>query len=215
MRNCWRRLLAVGTSACLLVGCGLFSFPAGEYAEALCDVYYKEEFEDYATLTGAKEKDIQEDYDTAVTLQARAYMEYFGLEELNEDGQERLEKFVRNVYAYAKYDISSVKEKGSGYAVTVEVEPIAFYKLAEKEVNEYQEEFRLKTEDGKYLEVDEAAYQSEYLEGLLKVYESHLEDIEYLDKKEFALILQKSGKEYVVEEDGFAKLDAAVIAFSK
>lgn len=215
MNSVWKKVLAGGLSALLLTGCAMLSFPAEEYVQALCDVYYREEFEDYQTLTGAKEQEVQKDYEEALFVQAQIYMDYFGVDDLDEETMGQLEQFVQKVYAYADYDVSSVEEKGNDFCVKVEIKPLAFYKLAQKEIESYQEDFRQKTEDGEYLKLEDTAYQSEYVQGLLEVYEQHLEELEYEDKVTCQLVLQKSGKEYVVLEKDFAKLDEIVVAFEK
>lgn len=196
-------------------GCSLSEFPGDAYTEAVMDYYYKGEQEDYRTLTREDKEVIQKQYEESITAQKEAYLSYFGLDTVTEEAGRKLEKFVKMVYEYASYEITDCVFKENEQIITVSVCPIAFYKLAGREVSEYIEQFRQKTEDGEYLYQNEEEYQSVYLEGLLKLYEKRLEDIEYLEKQDYTVTLHRSGKEYVADEDAFEKIDAAVIAFSE
>lgn len=198
-----------------LSGCSLTKFPGDDYVESVMDYFYRGDFEGYQTFTNENNKNLQKVYEKGVKEQTKAYLAYFGLDDISDQAYTKLEAFVKMVYEYASYEITDAVLEEKKQEITVLIRPVAFYSLASKEIDAYAEQFRQQTEDGKYLYEDEKAYQSAYLEGLLKVYEKHLDDITYLDEQTFTITLRKSGSEYIPGEGEFEKIDAAVIAFSK
>lgn len=204
-------LLAVG----LLIGYQFLSFPSEEYVEAALDAMYKQNYKTYQELTGAKEKEIAKAYEEGITIQAEVWKQYFGITDLSEKGEEELKEFIRMVYDYVEYDAISTKKKGENLVVTVKINPIAFYKILDP--NKFLEEFRLKAEDGAYLKLSDSQYQEEYLSQLMKEYEKKFTngDYETLEEVTCKLTLKKAGNEYIPNQDEFAKIDQALIAFAK
>ena len=215
MRRRWYQIIMLFGSMVVLTGCSLFSFPGDRYVRAWMDAYYKEESDDYRTITGISQKDTEKQYEEAVHQQADAYLSYFGLDSISDEAQESLESFVKMVYDYASYDVTDVKRTENEQTVMVRIRPIAFYEFASQEIDDYEQRFRNKTEDGAFLHSDETAYQSAYLEGLLEIYEKQLDKITYLDEKEYTIMLHKSGKQYVMDEEQIQAVDEAILSFQK
>lgn len=194
------------------------TFPAKECVQTIMNVMYKgisQSDKDIEFLTGENGVDAQELYDEAVDARKETFKQYFGITELTEEGEEKLEEFVKDLYCnYVIYDIKGTKKKGDNYVVTVEVSPLAFDSLVDKDKTE--DTFRKQTEDGDYMKFSEAEYQTEFLKLLVENYEDALsKDPDYNKEKEYTMTLKKSGNTYVPSQKDYNKIERALIDFSK
>lgn len=192
------------------------TFPAEECVQLIMDVMskgtgsYEKKLE---AVTGEKSTKVQEIYEEAVSLRKERLKQYFGITALTGQGEEMLEEFVEDLYCdYIDYDVKGAKKKNKNYTVTVEVSSMDFSSLADEK--ELQDSFREKTENGEYLLLNEAEYQTEFLKYLLEHYtQALLKEPGYNKKKEYTLTLKKSGNTYLPLQEDYEKIEAAFILF--
>lgn len=209
-----------------VVICGAFGlliyqntrFPVKECVETILDVMYKGNIyqnQDFESVTVQNKEEAQQLYNQAMENRKNTLKQYFGITQLSEEGEEVLEEFAENLYKnYISYEIDSCKEKDEDYIITLEVRPVAFYELIDKE--KFMENFRLKTEDGEYDLLMPEEYETVYLKALIGEYQKALEKkTGYLKKREIQLTLQQSGDIYLPSQEDFQKVEKALIAFSK
>lgn len=169
-----------------------FKFPAKRYVKSALNAICYDESKDYMKYTNTSKEEVDEAVNEDLNLQAEAYAAYFGVENLSDASVELLREFAKDVYSYSKFKVTKSKKTKDGYTVTVKVTPLKFSDFANKNVKKYIKEFNKKAEDGEFLYDSDAIYEEEFLKGLVEVYRSEFENIEYGSAKKITVKIKET-----------------------
>lgn len=136
LKKNWMRAAALVTAMTALLG-GCTVFDACAYMQAILDVSYKNETEDYMELTGATEEEANEIFQNNLD----ATMHEFSTAELSEELEENYRTLFEKTIKQVKYTVGEAAEaEGNGYTIEISVEPVLLFD------NTY-DEFRKKSEE--------------------------------------------------------------------
>ncbi len=136
LKKSWMRTTALLAGLVILLG-GCTKFDACAYMQAILDVSYKNETEDYIEITGAT----QEEADEIFQKNLDATMHEFNTADLSEELEKNYRSLFEETVKQVKYTVGEAAEgEEDGYTVKIAVEPILLF-------DDTYEEFQRKAEE--------------------------------------------------------------------
>ena len=143
-------ILAVMMAFCM-VGCGLTSSEdpnAKEYenfAVALLDAIFKEDFTAYRNMTGESQSAMKVLYSNNVANTADEIKDHFGLRFMTPEEKEVLHGIVSQVYSKIRYSVTSTAQDAEGaYVVTIDLGVMDFIDLVQADLDAYVDDMNQK-----------------------------------------------------------------------
>lgn len=199
----------------LLAGCT--TFDACAYMQAILDVSYRNETEDYMELTGAT----QEDADKIFQNNLDATMHEFHTAELSEELEESYRSLFEKTVKQVKYTVGEAAEgEGDGYTIDVSVEPILLfdntYEEFQKKAEEYAAEISNNVMKGEEMPSDEEI-QNQIYQTYYEVLTEELDaGLTYGEAKNITVHINKTEEGiYEIPEKDLRTLDQAMISQKK
>ncbi len=131
-----KRLLAAALAAiaCLgLAACGK-DFDAAGYTKSVLDANYHGEYADYAKFRDLSEKEAKAEIEDAMDAQVEAAFMGQGV---SDEAKAKYKAAVIDVMKLSKYEVKEAKKEDDGsYTVTVEVEPVNAFSIANEAFEE-------------------------------------------------------------------------------
>ena len=215
LKKSWTRAAAPMAVMMVLLG-GCTKFDACTYMQALLDVSYRNETEDYMELTGAA----QEDADAIFQNNLDATMHEFHTAELSEELEESYRSLFEKTVKQVKYTVGEAVEEEDGYTVDISVEPILLfdntYEEFQKKAEEYAAEISNHVMEGEEMpsdeEIQDHIYQT-YYEVLTEELEAGLT---YGETENITVHIHKTEDGvYEIPDEDLRALDQAMISRKK
>lgn len=201
--------------AAILSGCT--TFDACAYMQAILDVSYKNQTENYMEITGAT----QEEADAIFQKNLDATMHEFSTTELPEDLEEDYRLLFEDTVKQVKYTVGEASEgENHSYTVEVAVEPILLfddtYEEFQDKTEEYASEISNNVMNGEEMpsddEIQNRVYQTYY-----EVLKEGLNDgLAYGDAREITVHINRTKDgSYEIPDEDLRAIDQAMISQEK
>lgn len=209
--------LALGLTAC---GGGLTTDDAKAYVQGIMDMTYLGQYnDDYIALVDGSKEQCEENYLSGLEVEAEYFAYYFN-SMVTDAIKDDLIQLYKDIYAHASYTIKdATRANDGGFTVTVEVLPIdifdqvmeddALYDFTDAFIEKYADTDVNAMNDEEY-----AAYETEWLSGIIDVVRTHMDSIGYLDAKSIVVQIQPDEDGiFTLNNDDFGNLDAIIIDY--
>lgn len=216
LKKNWMRAAALVTAMTVLLS-GCTAFDACAYMQAILDVSYKNETEDYMELTGATEEEAKEIFQN----NPDATMHEFNTAELSEELEESYRTLFEKTVKQVKYTVGEAADaEGGGYTIDISVEPILLfdntYDEFQKKAEEYAAEISNRVMNGEEMpsddEIQNHVYQT-YYDVLTEELDAGLA---YGEAKNITVHINKTEEGvYEIPEEDLRALDQAMISQEK
>lgn len=216
LKKNWMQAVALVTVMTVLLG-GCTAFDACAYMQAILDVSYKNETEDYMELTGVTEEEANEIFQNNLD----ATMHEFHTADLSEELEESYRTLFEKTIKQVKYTVGEAAEtEENGYTIDISVEPILLfdstYDEFQKKAEEYAAEISNGVMDGREMpsddEIQDHVYQT-YYEVLTEALDSGLS---YGKAKKIAVHINRTEEgTYEIPEEDLRALDQTMISQEK
>lgn len=210
-------LTMVFTLVFSLTGCTLFDSKAkvySKYVTSLLDINYKNNSEDYTTLTGVSQKDAEAVYVANMDYQAHNLMKYYGVKEVD-DGTVLSEFYylAQSIFADAKYEVTKVNhdKENDTYTLEVTVYPLDTLEKTHDKVVEYITRFNESVDEGNYNNTTEIDYETEFAEGIIEILKNTTEKPGYMAPVVIEIPIQPSKDNYFIKDEDFLKIDKNIL----
>lgn len=197
----------------LLCGC-LKSFDAAGYTQAILDVSYRNNTEEYMALTGAKQEDADKIFDNNLDATMKAFQNL----NLPADVEAKFKGLFEELVKSVKYSVGeAVETEDDNYTINVKVNPITIfddtYEAFQKKAKEYADKVSNDVMNGADMPSDEEmqnqVYQI-YYDILQKEVES---GIKYGETKTITVHVNKNKNNiYEIKQSDMTALDAQMIS---
>ena len=216
LKKNWMRAAALmAVMTVLLSGCT--AFDACAYMQAILDVSYKNETEDYMELTGATEEEAKEIFQNNLD----ATMHEFNTAELSEELEKSYRALFEETVKQVKYTVGEAADaEDGGYTIDISVEPILLfdntYDEFQKKAEEYAAEISNHVMSGEEMpsddEIQNHIYQT-YYDVLTKELDAGLA---YGEAENITVHINRTEDgAYEIPEEDLRALDQAIISQEK
>lgn len=226
MKKFWKRATAAAialTVALSLSGCGELSkmlrsgFDASGYIQGILDCTYKATYEKYLEMTEATEEQAAEVYENGIEAEAYTFMQMCGSNSdlVPAETIDEIKDFYRRVYQHSRYEVKEAVKSDTGFFVEVVIEPIDILQQALDDLNTFTETFNERTHNGDFSDYTEAAFEDEYIRGMLEICTGYESQIGYLEPKSIVVTVapDETGL-YTLSDEDFSRLDMEIIAYN-
>ncbi len=207
-------VLMIGMAA-ILSGCT--TFDACAYMQAILDVSYKNQTENYMEITGVT----QEEADAIFRKNLDATMHEFSTTELPEDLEEDYRALFENTVKQVRYTVGeAAEEENHSYTVEVAVEPILLfddtYEEFQDKTEEYASEISNNVMNGEEMPSDDEI-QNQVYKTYYEVLEAGLnKGLTYGDVKKIVVHINRTEDgSYEIPDEDLRAIDQAMISQEK
>lgn len=209
------KTLAAAAMLCLLLlcGCGADFDPAAYVKGGLDVLYLGEVSEEYLELVVDTREECLAMYEENVLNEAENFGETFFVG-VNDEPDEALRDFFRAVFAKSSYEVGEVTETETGYTVAVKISPIDIFTVSYEALEEHDRDFTRRFADGEFEELSGGEIEKLYLQGMIDILSSALDNCGYLDSVTVSLRLEKDeGGVFTVNSEDYAEFHSHIIAY--
>lgn len=210
-------ILTMSALLFILGGCSLMGNTKKDYSnyvQALMDVNYKAEYDNYLAITGVDLNEAEAVYNEGIVNLAGQLMNAYGIENVEgSDLEAQFEELARNIYSHAKYEITDVSKEDGIYSVTVTIYPIDIFAITYDDVNAYIQDMNNKVDQGVYNDYELVDYQLEYAEGIIQILNNALPNTGNSDGITVTVQILDNGEYYYISDSDFIALDRPIIDF--
>lgn len=210
------RTAALLTVLMILLG-GCTKFDACAYMQAILDVSYKNETEDYIELTGATQEEANEIFYKNLD----ATMHEFNTADLSEELEESYHSLFEETVKQVKYTVGEATEgDGADYAVEIAVEPILLfddtYEEFQRQAKEYAAEISNDVMNGGKMPSDEEIQNHVYQTYYNVLTEELNTGLAYGEAENITVHINKTEEGvYEIPDEDLRALDQAMISQEK
>lgn len=210
------RTASLLTGLMILLG-GCTKFDACAYMQAILDVSYKNETEDYMELTGASQEEANEIFHKNLD----ATMHEFHTADLSEELEENYRSLFEETVKQVKYTVGEATEgDGDNYTVEIAVEPILLfddtYEEFQKQAEEYAAEISNDVMNGGEMPSDEEIQNHVYQTYYDVLTEEMNTGLTYGEAENITVHINKTEEGvYEIPEEDLRALDQAMISQEK
>jgi len=208
-------LLCAVMLVCSLTGC-LEKFDAKAFVQGNLDVIYLNKITDehLNSVTNSRE-DLEAVYQKGIEIEAEYFASYFYFDlELAPEGTfERIVELYKQIYTYAKYEISEAEQAEDDYLLTVTVYPIdIIVNVIKEDWEAFEADYLAASEQGTELTPEEQ--EALWVDGVLSLFEERIPTIGYLEPQTVSITVTK-GEDgvYYVSDNDFGRIDTLVIQY--
>ena len=188
-------------------------FDAGEYVQAVLDVSYKNETEQYVEITGVKEEEAEKIFDDNLN----ATMEGFKTSDMPEELLPKYQELFGELAQKVCYTVEKSKRGEDGiYEVVVKVKPITLfpdtYQTFQEKAQEYADQVTNSVMAGEEMPSDEEM-QSQIYQIYYDVLREKVDSgMLYGEVKDVVLhVAKEGGNEFTIDQEDMDKLDSVLI----
>ena len=193
-------------------------FDAGVYVDGVLKAAYLGQFQaDYLEMVGITEAEANTEYHNGIHLEMSHFYNAYGIESNDTELQEEIEELFHDIYSHASLALTGVESKEDGsFLVWVEVAPLDIVRRVHEDLPELQAEFYARyPEDNTMTTAEYEAYDIEWAQMVVGLYQEKLETIGYLPAQTVELRVERDSRGYYgINSDDFRDLDALVIDYT-
>ncbi len=196
-----------------LTGCGKFDSSA--YIQAMLDSIYKNEHEEYASMTHRTMGTLKENYEEGINAEIETLISYMNIADyssyVNETTRQNARDLFKSIYKQASYTVGEADEKGN---VTIKIDPIDIYTVCKDELSSYNKSFYKRNDRGEFAKVDDEEFYSSYIQGAVDILKSHANKITYEAPVSVPVRVKPNSQAvYSIKESAFLEIDQNIIRY--
>lgn len=208
-------LTMVITAALVLSGCT--KFDCSGYIQAMLDSIYKGDHAAYAKLTKLSEERLAENYEEGINAEIETLISYMSISEnssfVNESTRSNAREMFKKIYQYASYSVGEADNKGN---VTVTIQPINIYQLAQNELMDYNNDFYTRNNSGEFADMGDEEFYSTYIQGAIDILNKYVDQIGYGDPQTVTVRVKANSQNvYSIKDEEFLELDKYIINYAQ
>lgn len=214
MKKLLRNLLTLTLAFCILfsfTGCAA-DFDKVGYVKSMLDCAYKGDVTRYATLTESTKEEALESYNDAMESYIDFFLYYYGVDSasIDDDAYDRMDQLTRKLLGNAKYELTEVDKKEG--TIDVVVYPINVLVDTDADVDNYITAFDERDNNGEFDSYDNEDYCSEYINGIMDLLDTYMENITYADPVTITVhVYQDTDKLYTFSDEELYAIDEQII----
>jgi len=198
-----------GCSAVSLLTQG--EFDASGYVQGIMDSTYKGEFDKYIELTEDTKENAQAAYDTVMDTRAQSFATYTAIT-FTDESKAKFVEYSKQIYKNAKYEVLEATKTDNGFKVDVVISPMLILQNISDEGEAYIAEFNSKNANGEFADFTQEQYEAEYTNGILKIFENNISNIQYGDNVTVTVdVVLTEDKVYTLSTEEFNKIDSVIL----
>lgn len=208
-------LFTIFIIAAMLTGCSKFN--CSGYIQAMLDSIYKGQHTAYAEMTYIDATELAQNYEEGINAEIEALISYMNIGEnssfVNEDTRSNARELFKKIYHFSNYDVGEADDDGY---VTVTIHPINIYQLANEELTIYNKDFYTRNDNGEFATVDDEAFYSTYIQGVINILNKYIDNIGYNAPQNITVhVVADEQNIYSITEDEFLQLDRYIIDYTQ
>lgn len=166
------------------------SFGAENYVRCTMDARYQGKYDAaWLEAMGATKSEVVELRQTDLAAAAAGFAYYNDIYDLTAAQQEELADLMRQLFNKASYQVGKVKSEDGGFAVELEVTPLAFAVCFNEAYAAAQAEAEEKFADMDYTDEDYEAYYNELYAALTESFRTALEQAQYGEAQSVSVLV--------------------------
>lgn len=207
-------ILAMTIAAVTMLG-GCTKFDCSGYIQAMLDSIYKGDHAAYAKLTKLSEERLAENYEEGINAEIETLISYMNISEsssyVNEATRSNAREMFKKIYQYANYTVGEADAKGN---VTVTIQPINIYQLAQDELMTYNNDFYTRNDNGEFASMEDEEFYSTYIQGAIDILNKYVDQIGYGAPQDVTVRVKANSQNvYSIKDSEFLELDKYIINY--
>jgi hypothetical protein len=193
----------------VLTGCSR-TFDSAGYLTSAMNALYKGDFSAYAEFTGLTTSEVSSYKSQWLSGLTDDFIAIMGSEQPSEDTITRTKELLRKIYANASYEVSQDTETGQ---LTVTIYPISLITANYEAIQNYVEEFNKRNADYAFASLTEEAFYDTYMDGILNILETHMNELSYDDPVQIQVTVEKDDDGlYTISNDDWKAIHASILS---
>ena len=194
---------------------GCTKFDCSGYIQAMLDSIYKGDHAAYAKLTKLSEERLAENYEEGINAEIETLISYMNISEsssyVNEATRSNAREMFKKIYQYANYTVGEADAKGN---VTVTIQPINIYQLAQDELMTYNNDFYTRNDNGEFASMEDEEFYSTYIQGAIDILNKYVDQIGYGAPQDVTVRVKANSQNvYSIKDSEFLELDKYIINY--